>query len=399
MKNIKELANNYFEEIKQVRRELHKTPEIAFNLHRTREIISNALEGYGYKPEYPAGSGIITVIGNSDGGKTVLLRADMDGLNIPEETELEFASINGCMHACGHDIHSAILLGVAKILKEFENEINGKIVLLFQPAEETLSGAKTMLESGIIEHFKPDLAISLHVLPDNNFKEGSIIIPPAGIISPAACLFEIEVKGKGAHGAMPENSIDPIIIASSIVLSLQEIIARELPSASDGRLTFGKFASGDAANIIPNSALLCGSFRSTNQFEMDYIKKRTKEISSLIAESFRGEGKFKIVSECPSLKIDKGLREFCLKTLENTFDKELIINNLQSGSSSGSEDFAYFTQVMPSLFLSLVASSNGYPLHHPKLIINEGCIKNGITAIAEISLSAVNGKNYQRKAY
>ena len=388
MKNIKELANNYFEEIKAIRRELHKTPEIAFNLNKTREVISKKLISYGYKPEYPAGTGVLAAVGKG-GCKTILLRADMDGLEIKEETGLEFASKNGNMHACGHDFHSAILLGVAKILKYFENEINGNILLLFQPAEEILCGAKEMINSGIIENYKPDFALSLHILPDNSFMEGSIIVPPAGIISPAACFFEIDVEGKGAHGAMPEKSVDPIIIASSIVLSLQEIIARELPFGNSGTLTFGKFVAGNTNNIIPSTACIGGSFRAYDAKVIEFIKSRVSEISSAIASGLRGKAELNIVSECPPMKIDKTLLENSAKALERLFDTDYIISNLDFKNSSGSEDFAFFTQAIPSLFLSLVASSNDYPLHHPKLIINENCIISGMTALAGISLSAL----------
>ena len=236
------------------RRYLHSHPELGFYLSQTKEYVKKELISIGYEPVECGKCGLVVLAGNKKSGKTFLIRADMDALPISEQAEVDFHSKNkGKMHACGHDMHTAMLLGAARLLKAHESEINGTVKLLFQPAEETLEGAKDMLEAGVLENPKTDAALMIHVTLGIPLSTGRAIICDGGISAPAADYFEIKIQGKGCHGAMPELGVDPITIASHIVIALQELHARELAMADDAVLTIGSIQAGDANNIIPDT--------------------------------------------------------------------------------------------------------------------------------------------------
>ena len=238
---------------------LHAHPELGFDLKQTKEYVKRELISIGYEPVECGKCGLVVLAGGKNSDKTFLIRADMDALPISEQTDIEFKSENiGKMHACGHDMHTAMLLGAARLLKTHESEINGTVKLMFQPAEETLKGAKDMIEAGALEAPKTDAALMLHVTLGMPLPTGSAIICDGGISAPAADYFEIKIQGKGCHGAMPELGVDPIIIASHIVIALQELHARELAMADDAVLTIGTMQAGDANNIIPDTAVLRG---------------------------------------------------------------------------------------------------------------------------------------------
>ena len=283
------------------RRYLHTHPELGFDLRQTKEYVKKELISIGYEPVECGKCGLVVLAGSKNSDKTFLIRADMDALPILEQADVKFKSENsGKMHACGHDMHTAMLLGAARLLKRHENELKGTIKLMFQPAEETLDGCKDMVGADVLNNPTVDAALMLHVTLGMPLQTGSAIICDGGISAPAADYFEIKIQGKGCHGAMPELGVDPISIASHIVIALQELHARELAMADDAVLTIGTMQAGDANNIIPDTAVLRGTMRAYDENVRNRLKNRLIEICNGTAKTFRGIADVTFTSGCPS---------------------------------------------------------------------------------------------------
>lgn len=389
-------ANSIKKELIYHRRNLHKIAEKGFELTKTVEYIWNALAEIGCKPYRCGNNGIYTVIGNVKSDECVLLRADMDALPIKEETDLDFKS-NENMHACGHDMHSAMLIGAARILKMRENELIRPVKLLFQPAEETLQGAKNMIDNGILENPKVTAAFMIHVIVNTPMKTGRIIVGSGGVGAPATEYFEIEVVGKGCHGAIPNSGVDPIIAASNIVSALDAIKTRELSLYDNSVLTTGSVSSGTAYNVIPDRAIIKGSFRSFDMGIQAKIKKSVIRISQNISKAYNCTSEINFPTGCPCLINNNSLSKKVFDALSGELDKQYVIgvDEINSESkieqrSAGSEDFSYISQKIPSLMLALSAGSSEdgfcYPLHHPKVLFDENCLVFGTAAFALIGL-------------
>lgn len=245
-------AEKLQKELIAFRRDLHRHPEDGFNLKRTLSALERELKASRISFRRCGRAGIIGIIKGKHPGKTILLRADMDALPIQEETDLPFASSNGKMHACGHDMHTCMLLGAAKILKRYEADLCGTVKVMFQPAEELLEGAKDMLSDHVLDHPKVSAAMMLHVLVKSELPTGTLLISDPGVSAPSAAYFQIAVQGKGCHGAMPHTGIDPLMIAAHILLALQEIQTRELSLHDASVLTVGTISGGTSANVIPD---------------------------------------------------------------------------------------------------------------------------------------------------
>ncbi len=230
--SILKFAENLTEELIAHRRYLHQIPEIHTDLPLTVAYVKQQLVEMGYSPIDCGASGVLAIAGGKNPGKVFLIRADMDALPVSEECDLQFKSTNGCMHACGHDFHTAMLLGAAKILKEHENDICGTVKLMFQPAEETLAGAKMMIDAGILDNPAVDAAMMMHVMVGFPLPTGAVVVGATGAVSAASDWFEINVTGKGGHGAMPENTVDPINIACHIHSGIQALNSREIPASA-----------------------------------------------------------------------------------------------------------------------------------------------------------------------
>ena len=371
---------------------LHAHPELGFDLRQTKEYVKRELISIGYEPVECGKCGLVVLAGGKNSDKTFLIRADMDALPISEQTDIEFKSENiGKMHACGHDMHTAMLLGAARLLKTHESEINGTVKLMFQPAEETLKGAKDMIEAGALEAPKTDAALMLHVTLGMPLPTGSAIICDGGISAPAADYFEIKIQGKGCHGAMPELGVDPIIIASHIVIALQELHARELAMADDAVLTIGTMQAGDANNIIPDTAVLRGTMRAYDENVRNRLKNRLIEICNGTAKTFRGIADVTFTSGCPSLlnnaDVSSDIAKYCKELLgekraySQSELRSLSAPDTKASKATGSEDFSYISHQIPSVMIALAAGNaeNGcpYPLHHPKVIFDENVLAYG----------------------
>lgn len=378
MKQILESAKLLKDELVEIRRHIHAHPEVGAHLPETTAFVKQKLEEFGYEPYEICDSGIVATIGGKKPGKTFLLRADMDSLPITEETSCSFKSTNGRMHACGHDMHATMLLGAAKLLREYEDEIEGTVKLVFQPDEEGFTGAKKMLKAGVLEHPKVDAAMALHVhsgTPTNMVIYGLDT-------SIAGCLrFRITVNGTGCHGAMPELGVDPINIAAHTYLSLQEIVSREISATESVILTIGKFVGGEAANIIPSQVVMEGTIRSFSKEMSEFIFRRMEEITVSTAKLFRGEAKVEELSSVPPLKNDNKLANEVACYLKEILGEKSVMSF--EGRGMGSEDFASYSYEVPSVYFMLGAGANtenplyGMPMHHPQVVFNEDILSTG----------------------
>jgi hippurate hydrolase len=395
---LKEQIFNEAQELKQEiiknRRYLHENAETGFDLNKTVEYVENELKNMGYTPLRCGKAGLVATVGKTSAegsnGKVFMIRGDMDALPITEDTGLEFASEGGKMHACGHDMHTAMLLGAAKLLKQHEAEINGCVKLMFQPAEEIFEGSDDMIQNGLLENPSVDAAMMIHVMANTPFAPGTVIVSSPGVSAPAADYFEIKVQGTGCHGSMPNMGVDPVNAAAHIILGLQEINARELAVSERAVVTIGTINAGNAANVIPDSAVMGGTVRTYDEETREFIKQRITEISEGTAKAFRASAKVTFGSGCPTLKNDAKLSEAAFRYAEEIIGKEraYTVEELtalsgagSSSKSAGSEDFAYVSQKVPSIMLALAAGQPDkgycYPQHHPKVMFDEEALCYG----------------------
>ena len=391
------------EEIKEAviadRRYLHAHAETGFDLKETVAYVKKELQKMGYEPKECGRAGLVALAGGKKPGKVFLIRGDMDALPIKEESGVDFSSENGCMHACGHDMHTAMLLGAARILKQHEEEIEGTVKLMFQPAEEIFEGSSDMIGAGLLKNPEVDAALMIHVMAESLFPAGPVVVSAPGVSAPAADYFEIKVKGKGCHGSMPNTGIDPLTAAAHILIALQEIHARELAMSDQAVLTIGTMNAGTAANAIPDVVVMGGSIRTYDEETRRFIKQRMTEIAEGVAKSFRAEAEVTFGSGCPTLVNDSAL-----SACADQYVKELLgagcafsvaeLNalggNSQSSKSAGSEDFAYVSQEVPSIMLALAAGQPDkgyqYPQHHPMVKFDEEALANGSAVYAYTAL-------------
>ncbi len=378
------------------RRYLHKNAEVGFELIRTVAYVEDVLKSIGCSVNKCGKSGLYTVLGHKSGDECVMLRADMDALPIKEESGLEFSSdIN--MHACGHDMHTAMLLGAARVLKAFENELKCPVKLVFQPAEEILSGALDMIESGILKQPQVTKAYMLHCIVNSPIPTGTLVINSAGISAPFSEYFEIIVNGKGCHGAMPNSGIDPIVTASHIISALDTIKTRELSIYENTVLTVGSINAGNSYNVIPQTAIIKGTYRGFNDEARELFRQSVKRISKGICNAFNCSVEINFPFGCPTLFNDEKLPSISLNILREELGEKSIVSAEElskasntSQKSIGSEDFAYFSHKVPSLLIGISAGSvsEGYniPLHHPKVKLNEEALVFGVAALATLGL-------------
>lgn len=392
MSGILEQAKALQEELKAHRRWLHSHAEVGFALTETKAYVRRQLEEMGYSPADCGKAGLVVTVGGKRTGKTFLLRADMDALPIPEESGVEFACPNGAMHACGHDLHTAMLLGAAKLLKQHESELNGTVKLMFQSAEEIFEGSKDMIENGVLEDPRPDAALMIHVTAAVPMKAGMIIVCAPGVSAPAADYFTIKVQGKGCHGSAPQNGVDALTAASHILLALQEIHARELAASEEAVLTIGTFHGGTASNVIADCAELGGTIRTYDERTRAYLKERMSAIASSIAQAYRAEASVEFGSGCPTLVNDADLAGKTKAYLSEILGP-MVLSAADLGSGmrgGGSEDFAYVSQQIPSLMLALAAGEPDkgyvYPLHHPKVTFDESILSTGSAVFTQTAM-------------
>ena len=344
----------------------------------TVDYVKNRLSEMGYEPVELCRSGLVATITGRDTGRCILLRADMDGLRVTEATELAFRSENGAMHACGHDMHTAMLLGAARLLRAYQSELNGTVKLVFQPDEEGFTGAKAMLKAGVLEAPAPQAALALHV---NSGTPSALVLCGSGTCMAGCTLFRITVKGVGCHGAMPETGVDPINIAAHIYLSLQEITAREIAAKQPAVVTIGKFSGGKAPNIIPQEAVLEGTIRTFDRALSEQVLRRIGQIAASTAEAFRGTASVEELASAPPLINDPALSGRMAQRVEELLGAGAVYRMQEGGM--GSEDFASYSYALPCTYLLLGAGTKeenplyGAPMHNEKVVFNEDVLPKG----------------------
>ncbi|MDD6492018.1 MAG: M20 family metallopeptidase [Firmicutes bacterium] len=388
-------AAGYEKQLVTARRYLHTHAETGFDLTETLAFVKKELSSMGYEPVCCGKAGLTVLAGGKKPGKVFLIRGDMDALPIQEEADVEFPSKNGKMHACGHDMHTTMMLGAARLLKEHEDEINGTVKLMFQPAEEIFEGSHDMIEAGVLKNPDVDAALMIHVMAGLPMPAGTVVVCDGGVSAPAADYFTIRIQGKGCHGSMPNNGVDPINVAAHIITALQEINARELALSDEAVLTIGTIHGGGAANVIADTVELSGTIRTYDEEVRTFLKDRMTEISQSIASAFRAKAEVNFGSGCPTLVNNPDLSVCTAKYLKELLGPQKAFTarqlNAMSGpektpKTAGSEDFAYVSQEVPSIMLALAAGTPQqgycYPQHHPKVKFDEAVLTSGSAVYA-----------------
>ncbi len=371
-------AQEIKQEILTDRRTIHQHPEVGTHLPVTKSYVIKRLVELGYEPQELCDSGIVATITGKDTGRCILLRADMDALNIQEQTDLDFKSENGAMHACGHDMHTAMLLGAAKLLRQYQAQLNGTVKLVFQPDEEGFTGAKSMLAAGVLNHPKPQVGMALHV---NSGTPSGLVLCGRGTFMAGCTLFRIHIHGVGCHGAMPETGVDPLNIAAHVYLSLQELISRESAAKQPAVVTIGHMQGGQAPNIIPQDAILEGTIRTFDRELATRIMQRIETIAQCTAQAFRGSAEVIELASAPPLVNDPDLVN-AMGDLAQQLVGQNAVYRLDEGGM-GSEDFASYTYELPCAYLLLGAGAPdenplyGKPMHNEKVVFNEDILPLG----------------------
>ena len=377
------------------RRTLHRHPEVGFDLPQTKALVKQALTEMGYAPQDCGKAGVLALVGGKKPGKTLLLRGDMDALPIQEQSGEEFSSeIPGRMHGCGHDMHTAMMLGAAKLLKAHEDEIEGTVKLEFQPAEEIFQGSPDMIANGLLEDPKVDAAVMFHVLAGMPLPAGTVLVPGGGITMASCEQYHITVHGKGGHGSTPHACVDPITAAAHIHIALQEINSRELDPNAFGVLTTGCFKAGAASNVIPDTAEMFGTIRTTDPDNKtgELIRKRMTEIAQGVALAFRCTAEVEFSDYCPCMVVDKTLAADALTYMTDLLGAGAMdMTPLTGGKAGGgSEDFAFVSHEVPtvSMFISAGNAKDGYLYgqHHPKVRFDDSILYEGSAAYSYFAL-------------
>ncbi|MCQ6281239.1 M20 family metallopeptidase [Bacillus sp. EB600] len=384
--NILSLSEDMKEELVKHRRYLHQNPEIGFELPNTVAYVEETLKSMGLQPKKVGKAGLVVTIGNGN-GKTILLRGDMDALPMVETTDLPFKSANEFMHACGHDIHTTFMLGAAKLLKEKENEMNGTVKIMFQPAEEIGAGAKDMVANGLLENPKVDAALALHVDPE--LEVGKFGYKP-GIAASSLDGFFLKVQGKGGHSSEPHKAIDPLMIVNTIYSQLNTLVGKEVAPQETAVLVIGRMGGGTVANIIPDKAHLDATLRTFNPEVREHLFKRIPEIIDLTVKMMRGTYNLETLST-PSLFNNAELCEQMAPYVKEVIGE----NNLEVNEKplAGTEDFSYISNIVPTMFMWAGANGlgdNNYPLHNPNVVLDEGVIPLGVAVVVNTALNWIN---------
>ncbi len=379
----------------ETRRSLHRIPETGTHLPLTAAYVEKELEAMGiaYRKS-TKDSSIIALIEGAKPGKVVALRADMDALPIREETGLPYASQNGNMHACGHDGHTAMLLGAAKLLNEQRDTLSGSVKLLFQTGEETCEGAKILLEEGALQSPKVDALVSMHIgsILGNKLKLGQLGVSK-GCVMASYDKFILDVKGMGCHGSTPEKGVDPVTIAMAIINALQLIVSREISATSPAVLTIGIVHAGFAYNIIPDSVHIEGTIRATEQSVREHLAERIRDTAQGIATSMRGSCDYQMVWGAPPVVNNVDVTELVAATAIELFGEEKVVTDL-GAPNMGGEDIAHLLNNVPGCFLFLgsnnPAKGTDIPHHNCKFDIDEDVLWQGSAILVESAKKLLN---------
>lgn len=389
---IKEISNRIFPELVKIRRELHQYPELYFKEFKTSERIVKELTKLKVRVKKGiAKTGVIGLLEGKRGGKTVALRADMDALPIVEQTNFSYKSRNqGIMHACGHDVHMACVIGAAKILSNLKNELKGNVKFIFQPSEEVHpGGAKPMIQAGVLKNPNVSAIFGMHC--DPSIPIGKIGVREGPFMAQADN-FDIIIHGTGGHGARPHDGVDAIVVAAQVIQALQTIASRKISPVEPIVISVGKIEGGNARNIICDRVTLRGTARSLNREVAKRIPKLLKEIAEGIARSAGASAEVNYQTGYPVLINPTEATGFARNTIARMLGKDAIYEIPQP--LMGSEDFAYYLQKVPGSFLRLGTRNPKknavYPWHHPKFTVDEEAIKIGSSVLAGLAIDFLN---------
>ena len=376
---IEDAANAIEAKLVGIRRDLHAHPETGFDTVRTAAAVAIALSEAGIDHRTGVGrTGVVATIETGRPGPTLLLRADMDALPIHEQTGLPFASkIDGKMHACGHDLHTATLIGAGIVLKDLAPHLTGTVKLMFQPAEETSdSGARAMIEDGVLDGV--DMAIGFHNHPDEEVGQFSYV---PGIANGSSDEFSIVVRGKSGHAARPHVAADPIVAAATLILQLQTIVSREVDPMHPAVITIGGIEGGKTENIIPDAVRMVGTVRTQHRDNRDLIENAIRRQCEGVSASMNVQCEFTMVRGVPSLVNDAVLTQKTMDAIAAHFGKSAVDRR---EASLGAEDFSLVGEKVPAFQLGIGARTPGRDdrLHNSDYQPDERCIRNGVIALA-----------------
>lgn len=363
--------------MKSDRHYLHQNAEVGFDLPITTKYVMDRLQEIGLEPKEICKSGVTALIESKKPGKTYLLRADMDALSMNEENVLEFASKTNAAHNCGHDMHTAILLGAAQILKENVDELEGNVRLMFQPNEEAFLGSKAMIEAGVLDDV--DVASCMHMMLD--YDASNYACAP-GFFSSSCDGFKITVNGKSCHGAMPHLGIDPINVGMSICTAFQQLVSRETPPKETASLTFGQFSGGNTPNIVPDKVVIQGTLRTYNAELRAKLVKRMQTIVKSAGEMYGTTVEYEVLSDVPSIYVNPEMLEEVKTYLSEIEGLTLANDNFRI---TPSDDMAFISEKVPTVYLLLQArvKDNPYPHHTPKVLFDESAMTWGAAMHAQ----------------
>jgi amidohydrolase len=389
---IQQKASEIKSKLIEIRHHIHSNPELSFQEFETQIFIENYLQNtLGLKTQRIANTGIVALIEGKNPSKRVVgLRADMDALPITEVNDGRTyrSNVEGVMHACGHDVHTTSLMGAATILNGLKDEFEGTIKLIFQPGEEKLpGGASMMIQEGVLENPKVDFMIGQHVMP---FVEVGKIGFRQGLYMASADEIFVTVKGKGGHGAMPHLGIDPIAIASQMIISLQQIVSRSANPIIPSVLTFGKIIANGSTNVIPSEVYIEGTFRTLNEEWRNEAHLKMVSTAKGVVEGLGGTVDFEIRKGYPFLKNDVTLTQNCESFAKNYMGEDKI-EALDIWMAA--EDFSYYSQEVPSCFYRLGTRNEAkgitFGVHHPNFDIDEDALENGAGLLAYLAVKSL----------
>lgn len=360
-----------------LRRDFHQFPELSWQEHRTQEKVLAHLTSLGLDDVRPiAKTGATALVKGSKPGPCVLWRADMDALPVPEKSKLPYASQNeNVMHACGHDAHMAIALGLAEVLQKRRSELPGSVRFVFQPAEEAAGGAQACVADGVLESPRVTTALGLHISAD--IPIGMINVAPGPFFA-APTAFRVVINGRGGHAAAPHQSVDAVVVAAHAIVALQTVVSRSIAPSETGVLTVGKVTSGFRGNVIAESATLSGTIRSYTQLVRETMLARTEEILTGVCAAFGAEFTFEHNTSCPPLVNDVAVTEFVRREAVSYFGPNMIV----AAPTMGAEDMSVFLEVRPGCYFWLGARNESKGIagrhHDPGFVIDEDALAIGV---------------------
>lgn len=384
-------ANELKDDLIEIRRYIHRNPEVGMKLPGTTAYVLEQLRTYGMEPKEICESCVSLTIGGKKPGKTILLRADMDALPMKEETGLDFASpYVDRAHTCGHDMHTAMMIGAARLLKEREEEIEGTVKIMFQPGEEIFEGAKAMIKAGILENPTVDAALDMHV---HSMTPVGFLHYTKGSYTSSADNFEITLHGVGSHGSQPHRSIDPINAAAHVIIALQALIARESAPEDYAAMSICSINSGNSFNVIPEEAILRGTLRTYEPAVRDRLLKRIPEVAGLTAQTFKCTSEFSIPMGTASIVNNEKMVDQILGYMKD-FGMELKRN--PALRLPASDDFGYISSQVPSVMFSIGCKPAGIDsniVHNPKVLFDEAALPIGAAVFAHTAVNWLRDQN------